>query len=172
MRARLREGTQARHRKLDDALSAYDIRTPGGLAAFLSVHEAAFSRIGPGAGVSGRVLPDLLQRLRADLVVLGAAHCAACDPAAATPARRRHPVAVDYVTLGSRLGSKVLRRRWATSPDPLVQRASAYFTAPGYLDEWRRFCDAAETAPADDADAELAVADANGIFDVFLETLS
>ena len=50
----------------------------------------------------------------------------------------RDPLAVDYLLAGSRMGTRVLRRRWLESTDPAVHAADAYFGLPDDPSEWAR----------------------------------
>ena len=79
------------------------------LGWFLSTQGAALGALregcGPAPGVlSGAVLSDLLKRLAADLAAMRR------ETASISPSRPLDPLAVDYLVLGSRLGSETMRR--------------------------------------------------------------
>ena len=124
--AALREGTRAAHDRLDARAAALDVRTRPGLAALLAMNEAVFAAMAaaaPADGPAARMLPPMLEALRADLGALGAprvriAPLSALDGAVA-----------DYLVVGSRLGSRVLHRRWLGAADPAVKAAGRYLGA-------------------------------------------
>ena len=76
--------------------------------------------------------------------------------------------AQDYVLLGSRLGSQLLRRRWQAATDPCLLAAGAYLSLPPLTDQWRGFCDEAGARPADGTDADAELAEAERLFELFL----
>ena len=81
-------------------------------------------------------------------------------------------MAMDYVLFGSRLGTQVLRRRWAVGSDPVVKAADAYFSAPSFISAWQQFCRDAERLPAQSELADQVVADANHLFDFYASCAS
>ncbi|MEO1640114.1 MAG: biliverdin-producing heme oxygenase [Pseudomonadota bacterium] len=166
LRLRLREDTKTAHRALDVRVSGFDLQRPEGLAGFLAMQSGALQyllTLDPEPDCAA-VMQDLLQRADDDLVTLGARR-ATLPENALTEA---HPLAIDYVIGGSRLGTQVLKQRWATSTHPLVQTADAYFGAPTHIAHWKAFCATAEAMPADSAEADLIVIDARRLF-VFYE---
>ena len=80
------------------------------------------------------------------------------------------PLAVDYVVAGSRLGLKVLKTRWASSSDPLVRAAGAYFTLQNAAPSWPKVCRALSTVPLDSTRAGAITRDTKRIFDLFAAT--
>lgn len=70
--------------------------------------------------------------------------------------------AVDYVVLGSRLGSAVLKKRWLGATDPDVLAINAHFSAPSYIPLWHAFCDRIAKHPLKTSDK--IVEDAKALF--------
>ena len=166
LRGRLRGETADVHDRLDQRISEMELSTPLGLGQFLSLQATALSAIMPLAGQasSAPVIQDLMERASRDLAGLGITAPGDTPPLGTAP----HPLAVDYVIAGSRLGTKFLRQRWLTSDDPKVQMADAYFTAPDYIDHWRHFCQTASAIDASCAIADTVVADAISLFELYL----
>ena len=79
-----------------------------------------------------------------------------------------HPLAIDYVIAGSRLGTQVLRQRWRAATDPAVRAAASYFSAPGYIDLWKSFCDTSGAMPAVGVIADRIVSDADRVLAMYL----
>lgn len=125
-----------------------------------------------GARVSAHALnmiDDLRDRARADLDRLGiAAHEGAVMPAVtAFVASRVHPLAIEYVVAGSRLGNAVLTKRWRNGSAHGAGAASDYFTASDHLDAWKSFVRQAEAMPASGDMADAVVRDAADVFLLF-----
>ncbi len=163
LRTRLRVGTREEHEALDAKLSELDLRSPDGLSRFLQLQAAALPciRISEGVARSADLADDLLACLRLDLAVLGV------DELPGGPVVEVHALAMDYVVLGSRLGTAVLRRHWADAADPLVQRANRYFDTPARPDLWRAFCvETAEMAGEGDF-ADRMVRDVRALFTLY-----
>ncbi|WP_424973912.1 hypothetical protein [Dinoroseobacter sp. S124A] len=143
-------------------MSEFDLRRRDGLAGFLGMQTAALSVLTgfESSQDCRRVMDDILARAKSDLRVLGVRpNHMTCDAL-----RAPHPLALDYVIAGSRLGTQVLKRRWTAATDPLTQRASAYFSAPTYIEFWRGFCQQTETIPGTDPVAKVVLKDADRIF--------
>ena len=88
------------------------------------------------------------------------------SPARAAP-EDPEPLAIDYVVLGSRLGSSVLKRHWAQAEDPRVRDASCYFSAPAQVRRWQAFCRQTREMSPKNAAADRAVDDTRRIFALF-----
>ncbi|WP_407493313.1 hypothetical protein [Pseudooceanicola sp. MF1-13] len=146
-------------------MSQFDLSTPVGLAVFLAMQQAALDALiaADGGDRTRSILPDLAARAADDLATLGA------TPAPQRPALGTTPdaMAVDYVLLGSRLGTAVLKKRWSMATDERVHAASAYFSAPTYIDVWQAFCSAAAEVPADSPQAQTIVNDTSRLFDFY-----
>lgn len=161
LRDRLRHDLSQAHQELDDLVSTFDLATYQGFAAFLLMHEAGFRAIGGSAvGRDRSMVFDLQDRAARDLKTLGLAPLAGPQDIKADYA----PEAVTYVAGGSRLGSKVLRKRWARSDDMRVRAAASYFAAPSYAATWREFVNVAGREPAQTDRASRIVTDAQRFF--------
>lgn len=165
LRSRLRADTAAQHARLDEAISTADISTRSGFTRFMQTHHAAFRAI--DAVAPRAELRDLADRAGRDLARMGMA--TGPMPESDGPLDSQ---AVDYVLHGSRLGTKVLKRRWQTARDPQVQAADAYFGAPIDPAAWRATCAALEARPAAGAASDRVVSDAGRIFDMFRTALA
>lgn len=169
LRDRLRRDTRAEHDCLDVAVSAFDLTDPTDLGAFLSVQFQGFAHLAESPGLDGPLtqqLGDLVARAGRDLDRL------TFTRPGALPARSYSPAAVEYITLGSRMGTAVLRRRWSTATHPLVSGASAYFSAPPGGADWRAYCEAAELLSGHTAFADRIVIDVRNIFALFSEIVA
>ncbi|MEX0337627.1 MAG: biliverdin-producing heme oxygenase [Arenibacterium sp.] len=165
LRARLRTDTQSSHAALDALVSGFDLATSKGLAGFMAMQAGALSKLAPLVEHAQcealiRHLRDLVAR---DLVTLKTRAVRVEPKWASTP----HQVAIDYVIIGSRLGTQVLQKRWAASTDAQAQAADAYFSAPSFVELWRQFCDRNTGLPAIGPYADRIVSDANQVFDFY-----
>ena len=154
------------HEKLDAEVSKFDLTTPYGLLQFLNMQSRALqSLLALQASAKADVMiRELLERAALDLRQLGSS--TQLSPAAIEPV---HPLAIDYVIAGSRLGSQLLKKRWQAATDPQVRRASAYFSGPGYIEIWASFCETAEATPSAGTFADQIVRDADRILHMYLE---
>ncbi len=167
LRLELRAALKDKHEALDKVVSGFDIGSHEGLRAFIAMQAAALSRLS-AAGVGASSAPaiaDLLERARTDLVSLGLP--AGSDAPTDTAQAAFHPLAIDYVIGGSRLGNAILKKRWLGSRDRRVHAAQAWFTAPSYSDLWQGFCAVAGQMPGTGPDADRITNDAAEIFDMY-----
>ena len=158
LRTRLRHDTQIEHQRLDACVSQMDLTTVGGLRAFLQMQALALPALLKISDTAHCVpmMRALLHAARSDLVTL--AH-KDMPPA--------HPLAIDYVVSGSRLGSTILKKRWQSASDPAVHAANAYFSAPDYLACWKTFCATSATIDASAALSDRVIADAAALLDFY-----
>ncbi|MGR3625295.1 MAG: hypothetical protein ACU0A0_03290 [Limimaricola sp.] len=165
LRSRLKRDLVARHERLDACFSRFDLTTRPGLSGFLAAHRTAFAAIRPASGglTGGPLLGRMIAAIDADLGVLG--HAPGAGPA---PLRLTRSMAQDYVLLGSRLGSQLLRRRWAAARDPRLRSAGTYLSLPPMARDWRAFCDRAGALPGEGTEADKVVCEAGQLFDLFL----
>ena len=187
-RHQLRAMTRTDHQRLDDLFSALDITRRVDYARFIGVHLAVFEvlqrHLAPSSLTRQQLLAGLacLQR---DLATLGERRAQMRHrptghdemptghdemPAGHDAADGLDPLAVDYVVAGSRLGLKVLKTRWASSSDPLVRAAGAYFTLQNAAPSWPKVCRALSTVPLDSTRAGAITRDTKRIFDLFAAT--
>lgn len=160
LRSRLRADTAERHARLDRDISTIDIAIRPGFVRFMQTHHRAFRALDAVAPLPA--LRDLADRAGRDLDQLGAPEAPVPDKGGPLD-----PLAVDYILQGSRLGTKVLKRRWQATDDPQVRAAGAYFDAPVDAEGWRATCDALAARSAAGPAADRVVSDALRIFDIF-----
>lgn len=165
LRQRLRADLAPSHERLDRFFSDLDLSTRAGLTLFLRAHRAAFAAIRPAPGCrTGQPLLDrMIAAIDADLDQLDAP-----APPRLAPLVLQRSRAQDYVLLGSRLGSQLLRRRWQAASDPCLRAAGAYLSLPPLTDRWRAFCDEAGARSAHGTDADAELAEAERLFELFL----
>lgn len=157
----LRRETEAEHQQLDDLVTRLDLGQVDDLARFFRMHLACFD--GMAVHSADHRLRDMITALRSDLVALGCADRPA--PVALAPV---HPLAVDYILAGSRMGTKVLRKRWARSDNPLVQAACNYFSLDSTPGEWADTCARLNTVQTTSVAADQIVRDSRMIFERFV----
>ncbi|PVB62582.1 hypothetical protein DCO57_06775 [Labrenzia sp. 011] len=117
------------------------------LAAQRSGLAAIFqSRASEACVLSGTVVDDLVRRLDQDLLSAGAV---AVEVAPAGPLE---PLAIDYLVLGSRLGTQALRLRLFSGDR--ADEIPAYFRAPALPQLWRAHCLALEAIAPGSARAD------------------
>ena len=167
-RWRLREGTRAEHDRLDAAITALDLSTRAGYAAFLLVHAAALPALEATLEAEGiaRALPDWPVRARADALAADLAGLGmAFPPRVETALPRGLPAAMGaaYVLEGSRLGNVVLERRAAAGGDAAVLANRRFLTHGTGQRLWPGFVAALDGA-VPDARAGEAVGGARAAF--------
>ena len=165
LRDRLRDETSEVHKTLDERISEFDLTTLSGLTSFLLSQESAMLRLSLNSenAKSQQAMRVLSKCALCDLKTLGEAPLRLADANVVL-----HPLAVDYVISGSRLGTAVLKKRWLASCDPKVRTANNYFGAPTYSELWREFCREATVKPASGANADQTVEDAHRVFKIYL----
>ncbi|SNT02806.1 biliverdin-producing heme oxygenase [Tropicimonas sediminicola] len=165
LRLRLRSATREAHEALDAQVSAFEISTESGLRSFLAMQVQALSALMPVSGRAGcaPILEPLRDRARDDLAALSGRVPESAPVLEAAP----HPLALDYVIAGSRLGTVILKQRWKASTDPAVLAAGNYFGAPDYIACWKDFCTSAAEMDASCAISDRIVADVAGLFDFY-----
>ena len=162
----LREQTRADHDLLDRSITTLDIAQLHDFKVFLEIHHYCFVVMRSRAldqGLSTSVLADMIDRLAADLeIVSGGRHSFDLPVPAALD-----PLSIDYMVAGSRLGSKILRKRWGASTDPCVQRANSYFCQTDDPKLWPETCRALSAVPSGSARADAIVEDTRTQFQLF-----
>lgn len=166
-RERLRVETRPAHETLDALISTLDVSTREGFKAFCDIHLSCFTQLRDLPNLdsaTAALLTRVTQALRGDLKTLG--HT--LSPLCVQISRTTDPTAVAYVVGGSRLGSKVLKARWAVSSDQEVQAAASYFAQPAEGPYWKAVCaDLAQIAP-DSVRAANVVTDTKAVFEMFV----
>ncbi|UTS81669.1 hypothetical protein OL67_002761 [Phaeobacter piscinae] len=161
----LRRATRREHDAVERAFAPFHQSPLPHLAWFLTcqhtaLHALAGSRCN-GTGHSVGLLAALTAALREDCAVNGD-HPATVSVDALP---RLHPLAVDYLVLGSRMGNEVLRRRLAGAADQLP--LPAYFAPRDHLVAWRATCTDLDQIPPTGALARRVVADTRQGFGLF-----
>lgn len=142
------------------------LQNPEGLRPFFRAHYMAFSAMAlmqreADDASRAAVFSDLSDRLGADLEILGS------PLPAPLSVRSVVPLASDYVLLGSRLGTNVLRKQWAKSTDDTARAAANYFSASFDPQAWRDLCEVLDQHPATGAQADEIVDDTKKLFQLF-----
>jgi heme oxygenase len=159
LRQRLRAETAQKHEAVEEAMSRWNLSDRGGYAAFLSVHHAALKSLASQWRFDDR--PDfeaMLRRLEADHAALGVP---VWEPSPAD-APSANGMGIAYVVRGSRLGSRVLRKRVAAHFPATFLGQEPSLTWSGFLDQLDR-C-SRDTELAGQADV---VSGARATFDLF-----
>ena len=168
LRDRLREGSAEIHARLDAAVGRADLLSVDGYAAFLAMNARAFGALAESGAKGELATNDMLDALAlaatTDLGTMG-------HPRPTTTTLRPVlPLAVDYVVLGSRLGTRVLRRTWQSAEDARVLAADRYFGQPEHTDLWRTLCRDLSAMPGNDPKAQAILDDVMALFALFLES--
>nr|WP_306265004.1 biliverdin-producing heme oxygenase [Pararhizobium sp. IMCC3301] len=141
LRHHLRTSTRMEHERLDAAFSTLDLTRRDGLSRFLLSHFMALSgchaRLDQLDDLPAMLRPpSLLPEIQADLQVLGVSRR---EPQGLKLTGQMSSLGICYVIAGSRLGTKLLQRRWAQSHDPQVLRAGQYLSSGTYDNYWPQF---------------------------------
>lgn len=93
--------------------------------------------------------------------------CGTCIGTAPSLPSAIDPLAIDYIAAGSRLGTKVLYKRWAASTDQTVHAANNYFGLENDAGFWHATCEALSDIPVKSARAQTIVRDTRTLFALF-----
>jgi len=165
LRERLRTGTRAAHDDVDHAFAPHDLAKFPGYVAFLRSHAKALKSLTPDPALPTRLRCRIsldIGLIAHDLTQLGAA----LPDGSLCETRHHHPIAVEYVLLGSSMGLRVLSKRWGRSSDPRVLGTSSFLRSDRSK-EWRPFCNRLTAMPATGAIADRVVLDSQRIFSAF-----
>ncbi|WP_254683299.1 hypothetical protein [Phaeobacter sp. LSS9] len=164
-RVELRRATRREHDAAELAFAPFHQSPLPYLAWFLACQHTALHALAgsgdDGTGHSTRLLAALTTALRADCAQNGD-HPATLSVDALP---QLHPLAVDYLVLGSRMGNEVLRRRLSAAADQLA--LPAYFAPRDHLVAWRATCADLDQIPPRGALARRIVADTRQGFALF-----
>lgn len=145
-------------------MGAFDLADADGLRGFLTMQALAFHGLGKVAhkAQTAALIRDLEHAVHLDLETLGHKRPERAGlPAITAPVEG---LAVDYLVAGSRLGSSVLKKRWAAAIHPQVKAADRYFGGPDHLEYWKAFVARSEEMPGQGQLADKVVADTNDLF--------
>ena len=162
----LKTETQANHERVDGLISSIDITSSEGLVRLLSIHHRCFQVMRGLVAADSQAwcsLSEMVHRIDADLASMGES----LEMGVASEIQQSDSLAIEYVIEGSRLGSKVLRNRWLAASDPVVLRASAYFSLAPVPGRWRGVCDRLSNIPVESARAGAIVEDTKMLFALF-----
>ncbi|NSX55393.1 hypothetical protein [Parasulfitobacter algicola] len=162
----IREQTRTDHDLLDRMITTLDIAQLDDFRVFLQIHHCCFVVMRSRSldqGLSTSVLSDMIDGLTADLEIVSGNRHAVDLPAPSA----LDPLSIDYMVAGSRLGSKILRKRWGASTDPCVQRANTYFSQAIDPKLWPETCRALSAMPPGSARADGIVEDTRIQFQLF-----
>ncbi|UWR79596.1 hypothetical protein K4K97_13450 [Phaeobacter inhibens] len=164
-RFELRRATRPEHDAAELAFAPFHQSPLPHLAWFLTCQHTALHALASTCCLkSGRataLLADLTAALRADCADNG--DHPATIPVDTLP--RLHPLAVDYLVLGSRMGNEVLRRRLSEAAGQSA--LPAYFTPRDHLVAWRATCTDLDQLPPGRALARCIIADTRKGFGLF-----
>ncbi|SPF78172.1 hypothetical protein [Pseudoprimorskyibacter insulae] len=154
----LRTKTRHAHDKAELSFARFRADAKRNLGWFLASQRAGLGALrASGIGVSTDLRARLLIRLDADLIV----HNRPLIPVRA--AQELDPLAVDYIILGSRLGTEVLRRQVFQSGDAIP----LYFQTGPEPQLWRTLCDDLALIDPGSARASAILRDTRTAFDIF-----
>tara|TARA_R110000822_G_scaffold25993_3_gene78669 strand:- start:25 stop:576 length:552 start_codon:yes stop_codon:yes gene_type:complete len=162
----LREATRPEHDHLDCMFTALDIAKLDGFASFVKVHLTCFqlmAKVAVDGSYSHKSLCQMVNCLALDLDVLGGRQTQTGIKLSA----KIDPLAIDYLVAGSRLGSKVLRKRWSGSDDPIVRRSNHYFGLDSNAVFWQLTCKALAEIYPDSHRAKVITRDTKILFRLF-----
>lgn len=165
----LRAGTQRQHDSVDAIFSSFDLHQPDHYARFLNLHARCFATLMAQAGeqcLTQPLLAEMCAALEDDLNSLGSPH-ALEKKGGVDLTGPVDPLAIDYVVAGSRLGSQILKHRWAGAQDHSVRRAGIYLALTHDPALWRTVCARLSDIRPDSSRAMNVMDDVCGIFDLF-----
>ncbi|MEM6901775.1 MAG: biliverdin-producing heme oxygenase [Pseudomonadota bacterium] len=157
----LREETADIHEQADREFAGLDLTERQGLSTFLmTIHavmnhlEQVIKRDAMVEDSTISLVPTLVDDLRHDLAALGVSSTdMGWQPTNNGPL---DPLAIGYVVQGSRLGTAMMAKHWATTTDPMVKQAGRYMSSRIDTRDWKAL-------QADLADIEVGCARANKI---------
>ena len=162
----LRQQTSTDHDRVDALMSGFDVATRDGLLQFLGLQLDCFEAMIPAArgdSVARHQLLSMTAAIRRDFATLVEPKQDS-EPSQLNPL---DPLALDYIIEGSRLGTKMLKRRWAAAKDPQVSAAKAYFSFESEPGRWRQVCNALSEITPDSTRATAVIADTATLFELF-----
>lgn len=166
LRDRLRDETRPQHARVDRLFSRFDLGVPAGLIRF---HTASFAAVQALSCAPGPYRPqaEALRDETADALA-GDLHEMGAPAVTERPGGPLDATATYYVLLGSRLGKRLLERRWragggaATGP-------GRYFALPDRGGAWRDLCQDLAGRAGRGAAADTILNDAIRLFAIFAD---
>ena len=147
-------------------ITTLDIARLDDFTSFLQIHLSCFVAMQSRTtdqSISMSTLSDMIAGLATDLNIVSGKPATLHMPLP----RVLDPLSIDYMVAGSRLGSKILCKRWGASTDPRVQRANNYFGQTGDPKLWPETCRALTAISADSPRAAAIVKDTKSQFQLF-----
>lgn len=176
VRWQLRAATHGAHQALDDAVSALDLTSWSGYAAFLRMSAAVLLPLEDHleAAEIENLLPDWRQRRRTsaiekDLATLGLEARRMTLPQ--LPSDEASLLGALYVLEGSRLGARLLMRRVSASSETRLQSATIYLSHGHECRLWQSFLDVLEARITTKRELNQAAESARGTFALFAKAL-
>ena len=170
LRDRLRADTAPWHERVDRAYTTLDLRQAADLGTFLGAQLSVLLAVrcgpGPNADAADELRAGMAAAILADLRHLDRA------PVLTRQAHQFDTTSVLYILLGSRLGTRVLYRRWLEATDPAVKGAGSYLGLAPPSGAWRALCGELLQRPFQGAEADRVVEDACLLFDLHLGAFS
>lgn len=160
-RWQLKLDCRAEHARLDALMSGLDLTEADDLSQFLETHLIAFRAM--NVHMVDQSVSALITALDTDLTTLG--HPTSEQDGLDMTAF--HPLAGRYIVSGSRLGTQVLRKRWAASNTLRVRSASQYFSQDANPREWQAVCADLARIEIGSAEATQITLDVRRIFEGF-----
>lgn len=165
----LKAGTQKQHDSVDALFSSFSLHQHRDYARFLSLHARCFAELLEYAGeacLTQALLAEMCAALEDDLDSLG--HTNPSGRAEGVGLSEPvDPLAIDYVVAGSRLGSQILKQRWAGAKDQNVRLAGTYLGLMHDPALWRTVCGRLSEIKPDSPRAMHVMDDVCAIFDLF-----
>jgi len=162
----LRERTRTDHDLLDRMITTLDIAQLHDFRVFLQIHHCCFlvmQSLSLDQGLSTAPLSNMIDGLAMDLDIVS---CNQSEIDLPIPSAL-DPLSIDYMVAGSRLGSKILYKRWSASTHPCVQRANTYFGQTSDPKLWSETCRALSAVPSTSERADIIVEDTKTQFQLF-----
>lgn len=134
MRALLRERSRDEHVATEAAFENYDLNEEEGLAGSLYAHALAMGQLVPSLAGAFRYQEEAARLMR--LALEGLSALAIPAPIRAGESPKLNALGVAYVILGSRLGARVIARRFDPAAPERLRRARAYFVDDASASAW------------------------------------
>ena len=172
MRERLKQETDAVHRRLDDAFSLLDLSNPEDYRVFLAANADAYRAVLdalPPENALAETIGGLHALLLGDIAALtGEAHRRQLHKTPDTP----HSLGVQYVLAGSHFGKRVLTKRWSKSQDARVLAAGAFLANDVLPAMWPTTLKMLDDIDPKNDEANVIVYSAHGTFSIFHDSLN